>query len=263
MRGAGRPDLRDVRAALPPDGRGAASGDPMRPFFRSSRPGELPQHLADDVDVGDGDGVVGIVGVGGDEPKRRRAGVGHELDALDHEPGAVPEHEELAGGGDAARGVDDDAVAVAHLGLHGVPAHANDVRGVEVGAGIRCAGSGITVEGSVRGFVAHEASGYEERSAGGSVRIDSGASRQGLWPTLSPAYGDASSGTERLWSVGDAAALAPDGAFEAKTRFEAELGYGLATFGGHFIDMPNVGFGLSDTARDWRIGWRLTPAPRR
>ncbi len=84
----------------------------------------------------------------------------------------------------------------------------------------------------------------------------------GLSLTLSPAYGNASSGTERLWSAGDAAALARDGAFEAKTRFEAELGYGLAAFRGRFTGTPNVGFGLSDTARDWRIGWRLTPAAR-
>ena len=52
--------------------------------------------------------------------------------------------------------------------------------GVEVGAGIRYAGSGVTVEGSVRGLVAHEASGYEEWGASGSVRIDPGASGRGL-----------------------------------------------------------------------------------
>ena len=52
--------------------------------------------------------------------------------------------------------------------------------GVEVGAGIRYAGSGVTVEGSVRGLVAHEASGYEEWGASGTVRIDPGASGRGL-----------------------------------------------------------------------------------
>ena len=31
-------------------------------------------------------------------------------------------------------------------------------------------------------------------------------------------------------------------------------------FGGGFTGTPNVGFGLSETARDWRLGWRLTPA---
>ena len=32
-------------------------------------------------------------------------------------------------------------------------------------------------------------------------------------------------------------------------------------FGGDFTGTPNVGLGLSgDGARDWRVGWRLTPA---
>ena len=43
-------------------------------------------------------------------------------------------------------------------------------------------------------------------------------------------------------------------------RLEAELGYGLPTFGGGFTGTPNLGIGLSDTARDYRLGWRLTPA---
>ena len=45
-------------------------------------------------------------------------GLVRELDALDHESVAVPEHEELAGRGDATRGVDEEAVAVAQLRLH-------------------------------------------------------------------------------------------------------------------------------------------------
>ena len=36
--------------------------------------------------------------------------------------------------------------------------------------------------------------------------------------------------------------------------------YGLAAFGGAFTGTPNIGFGLSDTARDYRLGWRLTSA---
>ena len=44
--------------------------------------------------------------------------------------------------------------------------------------------------------------------------------------------------------------------------WEAELGYGLPAFGGAFTGTPNLGFGLSDSARDLRLGWRLTPAER-
>ena len=44
-------------------------------------------------------------------------------------------------------------------------------------------------------------------------------------------------------------------------RLDGELGYGLPAFDGTFTGMPSLGFALSDSgARDWRIGWRLTPA---
>ncbi len=37
----------------------------------------------------------------------------------------------------------------------------------------------------------------------------------------------------------------------------------MALFGRRFTGTPNLGFGLSDGgARDWRIGWRFTPAVR-
>ena len=93
--------------------------------------GKLPQHLPDDVDVV-GRGSIG--GIGGDEPELRKPGLVHRLDALDDEASAVPEHEQLAGSGDAPRGVDHDPVAFAHLGLHGVAAHLEDPQVSGVGA---------------------------------------------------------------------------------------------------------------------------------
>ena len=134
--------------------------------------------------------------------------------------------------------------------------------GVEVGGRIRYAdaGSGLTVEASARTLIAHEDSGYEEWGAGGSVRLDPGASGRGLSLALAPVWGTPSSGVERLWSARDAAGLAPGGEFEAERRLEGELGYGLGAFGGAFTGTPNIGFGLSDNARDYRLGWRLTSA---
>ena len=101
--------------------------------------------------------------------------------------------------------------------------------GVEVGGRIRYAdaGSGLTVEASARTLVAHEDSGYREWGAGGSVRLDPGASGRGLSLSLAPVWGTPSSGVERLWSARDAARLAPGGEFEAEQRLEGELGYGI------------------------------------
>ena len=51
--------------------------------------------------------------------------------------------------------------------------------GIELSTGLRYAGDGVTVEGSVRTLVAHETEGYEESGASGAMCIDPGASRQG------------------------------------------------------------------------------------
>ena len=131
--------------------------------------------------------------------------------------------------------------------------------GVEMGAGVRYAGSRVTVEGAVRGLVAHEETGYEEWGASASVRIGPGASGRGASLTLSPVWGAASSGVERLWSANDAAALAPAGAFEAQPRLDAEAGYGLEAFGGRGLMTPYAGLALSEAGdRTWRVGarWR-------
>ena len=47
----------------------------------------------------------------------------------------------------------------------------------------------------------------------------------------------------------------------ASGRLESELGYGIALFGDRSTGTPNLGFALTDgSARDWRVGWRLTSA---
>ena len=79
--------------------------------------------------------------------------------------------------------------------------------GVEVGGRIRYTDtrSGLTIEASACTLIAHEDSGYEEWGAGGSIRLDPGASGRGLSLTLAPVWGMPSSGVERLWSARDAA----------------------------------------------------------
>ena len=52
------------------------------------------------------------------------------------------------------------------------------------------------------------------------------------------------------------------GEAEPSSRFDAEVGYGMALLGDRFTGTPNVGFGLSDAAREYRMGWRLTSAVR-
>ena len=49
----------------------------------------------------------------------------------------------------------------------------------------------------------------------------------------------------------DDSGLAANDDAAPSNRLDGELGYGLPVFGGGFTGTPNVGFGLSDTARDY------------
>ena len=104
--------------------------------------------------------------------------------------------------------------------------------GIELGARLRYTRPGVTVEGAVRGLVAHEEAGYEEWGASGAIRIDPGTSGRGLSFRLTPSWGHAGSAAERLWGLGDARGLAPDAEVEAGQRLDAELGYGVGAHPG-------------------------------
>ena len=89
-----------------------------------------------------------------------------------------------------------------------------------------------------------------------------GAGRLGARPdaVAHAVYGADAGGSERLWTMPDAHALAANDNADPTSRLDAEAGYGMALFGGGFTGTPNVGLGLSDTAREVRLGWRLSPA---
>ena len=148
------------------------------------------------------------------------------------------------------------------LGLRHDGGDAETGTGIEAGAGVRYAGAGVTVEGSVRTLLTHEAEGYREWGASGAVRIDPGESGRGLSLTLAPTWGAASSGAEQLWGMSDARALSPAGGYEAGRSFEAELGYGLGLgrLPGTVTPYAGLSFGEAG-ARAWRTGARWAVAP--
>ena len=148
------------------------------------------------------------------------------------------------------------------LGLRHDGGDAETGTGVEIGGGVSYAdpASGLSVEAKARMLVAHADSDYREWGASASVRLAPGERGRGLSFALSPTLGAAASGADRLWGARDAGGLAPGGEFAALRGLNAELGYGLSLFGDRFTGTPNIGFGLSDNARDYRLGWRLTSA---
>ena len=141
--------------------------------------------------------------------------------------------------------------------------------GADLGAGLVFAdpAHGLTFESRARGLIAHEADGFREWGANVAFGFDpSPETDRGLALTLTQSWGASSSGgMDALLGRETLAGLAAEdgaGGFRASRRLEGELGYGLPAFGGGFTGTPNVGFGLSEGSRDWRVGWRLTAARR-
>ena len=154
--------------------------------------------------------------------------------------------------GDRALGVGEQSMEFAFERLEAAVGGALAVRRRAGGRAVH----GLRMEARVLTLIAHEASDYEEWGASESIRLDPGTSGRGLSFRLAPMRGAAWGGygrraTHRGWCR--AASSSP-------SHLEGELGYGLAAFGGRFTGTPNLGFGLSGTSCDWRIGWRPTSA---
>ena len=153
-------------------------------------------------------------------------------------------------------------VPTLEVGLRQDGGDAETGMGIELGGGLAWTdpATGVAVEAKVRGLVAHEDADYGEWGASGSVRIAPGADGRGLTLTLSPAWGAAEGGAERLWSHRDARAFAPEGETEAGagSRLEAELGYGFSVLGGRAVATPWAGMTRSEADETLRLGQRLT-----
>ena len=134
---------------------------------------------------------------------------------------------------------------------------AEEGTGLELGVGLRYQASGITIEGAVRTLVAHDDAAYEEWGASAAIRIDPGTAGRGLSLRVAPTWGNAASEAEQLWSAGDAGGLVRTDDFEAESRLDAELGYGLGAPHGLGVMTPYAGLTLSDGAsRTLRTGLR-------
>ena len=133
--------------------------------------------------------------------------------------------------------------------------------GIEAGAGVRYADPnlGLTVEAKMRGLIVHEDAGFAEWGGGGALRLDPRVAGRGLSFSLSPSWGAAAGGAERLLSLQNARGFAADDRFRPAAQLEAEAAYGLAAFGGRGAMTPFVGLALAGAGdRTWRTGIRWT-----
>ena len=134
--------------------------------------------------------------------------------------------------------------------------------GMELGAGLGYAdpSRGLVMAVRVHGLAAHAEDDYGERGVSGSLRFVPGDSGRGLTASFTPSYGADADGSQRLCLLPEASVPAVNEAAEASNRLDGELGHGMAVFGGGLTGTPNVRFGLSDSVREYRMGWWLTPA---
>ena len=132
--------------------------------------------------------------------------------------------------------------------------------GVDLGGGLAFAAPkrGLTFDVSARTLVAHEASGFRERGITAALSFDPRPSTdRGLTMSLRQTLGAASSGgADALFGRETLTGLGANDNGGAR-RLELTAGYGIAMFGGRFTGTPELGLGLSDTGRDYRLGWRL------
>ena len=135
--------------------------------------------------------------------------------------------------------------------------------GLETGFGVVYADPnlGLMVDATLNLLVAHQDSRYEEWGFTGSVRFDPGLAGRGLSLTMTPSFGMASQGADRLWAMQDMGGLVPHGAlpFDMGGQFAADVGYGMAGPGGRGTGTPYAGLTQSAVGyQAMRYGWRWT-----
>ncbi len=134
--------------------------------------------------------------------------------------------------------------------------------GVDIGGGLVFADPkrGLTFDVSARALVAHEESGYRERGIAAALSFDPLPSTdRGLTMSLRQTLGAASTGgANALMRRETLTGLGANDDSDAR-RLELTAGYGIAMFDGRFTGTPELGVGLTDAGRDYRLGWRLGP----
>ena len=135
--------------------------------------------------------------------------------------------------------------------------------GLDLGGGLawRHGERGISAEVNARGLLTHAAGGFRDRGIAGALTWDPRPqSDRGVRLTLRQTVGaSATGGVDALLGRDTLAGLAAndDGDELDRRRLEVKLGYGFPAFGDRFTATPEVGVGLSDSGRDYSLGWRL------
>ena len=139
--------------------------------------------------------------------------------------------------------------------------------GLDLGGGLALSDPkrGLQAELRGRGLLAHESKGFRDLGFSGSLAWEgkSGSDRGAKLRLTQTVGGSSAGGADALLSRTTLEGLAANdngegGNDELKSRrLELKFGYGLSAFGDRFTWTPEAGVGLSDTGRDYSLGWRL------
>ena len=135
--------------------------------------------------------------------------------------------------------------------------------GVELGGGVAWVdpGLGLSLDISGRTLIAHGNDDLKDRGYAASLAFDPDpATKRGPSLSLRQEFGgQASGGLDALFQP---ATLEDRTGGEATSRWSMEAAYGFPAFGGRWTGSPHAGLGLATGARDYSLGWRLTPEGR-
>ncbi len=135
--------------------------------------------------------------------------------------------------------------------------------GVELGGGVAWVdpGLGLSLDVSGRTLIAHGNDDLKDRGYAASLAFDPNpATRRGPSLSLRQEFGgQAKGGLDALFQPGT---LEDRTGSEATSRWAMEAAYGFPAFGGRWTGSPHAGLGLATGARDYSLGWRLTPEGR-
>lgn len=137
--------------------------------------------------------------------------------------------------------------------------------GVEIGGGVAWSATvpGLSVELEARTLLGHQANGFRDWSLSGLVRYDPNpSSEHGLSASLRSTLGTAAlSGPESLLRPATLADVTTHSDW-GHGEVAAEAAYGFAILGGRFTGAPVIGAAVLEHRRDYRLGYRISPARR-
>ena len=168
----------------------------------------------------------------------------------------------LAGGGSSGTGSGASLVPKVEIGARHDGGDAETGFGIELGGGIAWFDPtlGLSLDVSGRTLLVHENDDLEDRGISAQLAFDPDpATERGPSFALRQELGGrAQGGLDALFATDSLEDRTGSGS-KAISRWTAEVAYGFPAFGSRFIGSPHVGVGLAIDARDWSLGWRLTP----